>query len=135
MDGYMNLANAIVKQAADDYFQLLAEIMPIPIPPSCNLAEIERFFHSDWYDLLCKIDPGYLMRKLKEKAEKMKLEYVVTKEWGSNRYYVHRVGEPYKAVPGSYGAKKRALRLAAKLQGLEYKAYMQLRRRDGADND
>lgn len=124
MDGYMNLANAIVKQAADDYFQLLAEIMPIPIPPSCNLAEIERFFHSDWYDLLCKIDPGYLMRKLKEKKER-----------GSNRYYVHRVGEPYKAVPGSYGAKKRALRLAAKLQGLEYKAYMQFRRRDGADND
>lgn len=92
MDGYMNLANAIVKQAADDYFQLLAGIMPIPIPPSCNLTEIERFFHSDWYDLLCKIDPGYLMRKLKEKAEKMKLEYVVAKERGSNRYYVHRVG-------------------------------------------
>lgn len=44
MDGYMNLANAIVKQAADDYFQLLAGIMPIPIPPSCNLTEIERFF-------------------------------------------------------------------------------------------
>lgn len=44
MDGYMNLANAIVKQAADDYFQLLAGIMPIPTPPSCNLTEIERFF-------------------------------------------------------------------------------------------
>lgn len=135
MDGYMTLANAIVKQAADDYFQLLAGIMPIPIPPGCNTSEIERFFHSDWYDQLCGINPEYLIRKLKEKADKMKLEYVVAKERGSNRYYVHKVGEPYKAVPDSYGAKKRALRMAAKLQGLEYKAYMQLRRRDGADHD
>ncbi len=135
MDRYMILANAIVKRAADDYFELLADIMPVPIPPNCNLAEIERFFHSEWYDVLCKVDPDYLIRKLKEKAKKMKLEYVVAKERGSNRYYVHRVGEPYKAIPDSHGAKKRALRMAAKLQGLEYKAYMQLRRRDGTDND
>ena len=44
MDRYMILANAIVKRAADDYFELLADIMPVPIPPNCNLAEIERFF-------------------------------------------------------------------------------------------
>lgn len=135
MDGYRNLANAIVKQAADDYFELLAGIMAVPIPPGCNTREIERFFHSDWYDLLCSVDPDYLLRKLREKAKRMKLEYVVAKERGSSRYYVHRVGEPYKAIPGSYGAKKRALRMAAKLQGLEYKAYMQLRRKEGADHD
>lgn len=135
MDGYINLANAIVKQAADDYFELLAGIMAPSIPVNYNLVKIERFFHSDWYDLLCQIDPDYLIRRLKEEAEKMKLEYVVAKERGNNRYYVHKVGEPCKAIPDSYGTKKRALRLAAKLQGLEYKAYMQLRRKDGVDHD
>jgi len=135
MDGYQLLANAVVQQAADDYFQLLAGIMPIPIPPTLTIDEVERFFHSDWFPMLTKVDPGYLMRKLKEKTDKMKLEYVVSKERGSSQYYVHKVGEPHQPVPGSYGAKKRALRMAAKLQGLEYKAYMQLRRRDGADHD
>lgn len=47
MDGYQLLANAVVQQAADDYFQLLAGIMPIPIPPTLTIDEVERFFHSD----------------------------------------------------------------------------------------
>ena len=33
------------------------------------LAEIERFFHSEWYAELCELDGDYLIARAKEKYE------------------------------------------------------------------
>lgn len=65
----------------------------------------------------------------------MVLEYTVSKEKGSSRYYVCRVGEEDKPLTQRYTAKKKALHKAAEMQGLEYKLYMKIRRRDGVDSD
>lgn len=60
----------------------------------------------------------------------MTLEYTVSKEKGSSRYYAHQVGEPGKPIPGTYGTNKKALHAAAQLQGLDYKDYMRLHRKN-----
>ena len=37
----------------------------------CELAEIERFFRSGWFGVLSKVDPEYLIKKLREGETKM----------------------------------------------------------------
>ena len=39
-----------------------------------KLAEIERFFHSDWYAEICDIDGDYMIARAKEKFESRKEE-------------------------------------------------------------
>lgn len=63
------------------------------------------------------------------------LEYTVSKEKGSNQYYVCRVGEEKIPLTRRYTTKKKALHKAAEMQGLEYKQYMRIRRRDGVECD
>lgn len=63
----------------------------------------------------------------------MVLEYTVSKERGSSRYYVHRVGERER-LSELFDKKKKALHKAAEMQGIEYKLYMKIRRRDGVDH-
>lgn len=134
MDGCQALANAIVAQAADDYFNIIAGF-PITPPPDKEVTKesLEKFFDSPWYDLLTDVDKEYLMRKLKEKADTMVLIYTVGKEKGSSRYFVCRVGES-TPLTQSYTTKKKALHKAAEMQELDYKTYMKIRRRDGVDN-
>ena len=135
MDGYQLLANAIVEQAADDYFNILAGFGISP-PDNSNKTtkkSLEQFFNSPWYDLLTDVDKEYLMRKLKEKADTMVLIYTVGKEKGSNRYFVCRVGES-TPLTKTYTTKKKALHKAAEMQDMPYKMYMKIRRRDGVDN-
>ena len=131
MDGYQLLANAIVEQAADDYFNVLAGF---PTPPDITREKLEKFFHSEWYDLLTNLNADYLIQKIKEEAAKMILEYTVAKEKGSSRYYVIKVGETER-LSNFYTTKKKALHKAAELQGIEYKTYMKIRRRDGISDD
>ena len=135
MDGYQLLANAIVTQAADDYFNILAGF-PITPPPDKEVtrASLEKFFNSPYYQILTDVDKDYLMRKLKEKADTMVLIYTVGKEKGSNRYFVCRVGSNTPLTP-TYTTKKKALHKAAEMQELDYKTYMKIRRRDGVDRD
>ena len=57
MNPYENLANAIVLQAVKDYRLTDDE---------AELAEIERFFRSDWFGVLTDVDPEYLIRKLRK---------------------------------------------------------------------
>lgn len=106
-------------------------------PPrnDCNLNEIEAFFHSDLYDSLTTLDAEYLMQRIKEEAAKMVLEYTVSKEKGSSQYYVCRVGEEKTPLSRRYTTKKKALHKAAEMQGIEYKQYMSIRRRDGVKCD
>ena len=130
--GIDNLRCAIVEQAATDYVDLLAGFV---VPSAdCNVDEIRKFFHSDWYNLLCNIDPEYLIENLERKAKKMVLKYTISKEKGSHRYYVHSVDDP-TPIPNTYGNKKQALHKAARLNDLDYKDYMRVRRRDGTKID
>ena len=61
---YENLANAIVLQAVKDYRLHDVEI---------ELASIERFFRSGWFNTLTSIDPEMLIAKLRK--EKVCYEY------------------------------------------------------------
>lgn len=131
--GMTELTHAIIAKAAEDYFNLLAGF--IPPRSNCNVTEIEAFFHSDFYGLMTNIDCEYLMRKIKEEAAKMVLEYTVSKEKGSSQYYVCLVGEENTPLSRRCTTKKKALHKAAEMQGIEYKQYMRIRRRDGVKCD
>lgn len=127
------LCKAVIVKAAEDYFNLLAGF--IPPRNDCNINEIEAFFHSDLYGLMTGVSGDYLMRKIKEEAAKMVLEYTVSKEKGSSQYYVCRVGEEKTPLTRRYTTKKKALHKAAEMQGIEYKLYMSIRKRDGVKCD
>lgn len=64
----------------------------------------------------------------------MILKYTVSKQKGSSRYYVHEVGSK-EPIHGTLGTKKQALHRAAKMNDLDYKDYMRVRRRDGVSCD
>lgn len=61
---YENLANAIVLQAVKDY-RLHDDEQ--------ELASIERFFRSGWFNTLTSIDPEMLISKLRK--EKVRYDY------------------------------------------------------------
>lgn len=130
---YTALTNAIIERAAIDYFELLAGF--VPPRSNCNINEIEKFFRSSYYESMTTLDADYLMQRIKEEAAKMVLEYTVSKEKGSSRYYVCRVGEEKTPLTRRYTTKKKALHKAAEMQGIEYKNYMRIRRRDGVTCD
>lgn len=69
-DPFENLANAIVKQAADDYEAALRKLKKNPRNKAAmgETMELENFFHSGWYGVLTKVDPDYLIRRLREKV-------------------------------------------------------------------
>lgn len=64
MNPYEELANAIVLQAVKDY-RLHDDEQ--------ELASIERFFRSGWFNTLTSIDPEMLISKLRK--EKVRYEY------------------------------------------------------------
>jgi len=64
MNPYEELANAIVLQAVKDY--------RLPDDEQ-ELASIERFFRSGWFNTLTSIDPEMLISKLRK--EKVRYEY------------------------------------------------------------
>jgi len=64
MNPYEELANAIVLQAVKDY-RLHDDEQ--------ELASIERFFRSGWFNTLTSIDPEMLIAKLRK--EKVRYEY------------------------------------------------------------
>ena len=61
MNPYEELANAIILQAVKDYRLTDDE---------AELAEIERFFRSDWFGVLTDVDPEYLIRMLRKEKDK-----------------------------------------------------------------
>ena len=64
------LANAIVKQAADDYRNARKALlkMPAACQPKEQIRDVEKFFRSGWYQILTSVDGEYLLRKLEEEA-------------------------------------------------------------------
>lgn len=86
-DCYVELTNAIVKQAADDYviakkciyyLNRLSRVGAISgYRPLIDRVKEERdsiidFFHSEWYRSLCKVDGEWLLNKLDEGFEEWK---------------------------------------------------------------
>ena len=61
--GWGGLVNAIIKQAAEDYVSALNDCGP-RYAPDHRISEIRNFFHSDWFGLLCNLDPDYLLERL-----------------------------------------------------------------------
>ncbi len=72
MTGHQALANAIVKQAAQDYLAALKTLRRHPDSKAAmaEVMEIEKFLHSPWYGVLTQVDPDYLIRRLRRETDK-----------------------------------------------------------------
>ncbi len=72
MTGHQALANAIVKQAGQDYLAALKTLRRHPDSKAAmaTAMEVERFFHSSWFAVLTDIDPDYLIDRLRKEAAK-----------------------------------------------------------------
>ena len=69
-DPYEQLANAIVLQAVKDYRKALKKLMKYPRHETAkrSIAEVERFFHSDWYKELTSVDGDYVLKKIRSEV-------------------------------------------------------------------
>lgn len=70
MDGYIELANAIIIKAAKDYKKAL-----IKLNRNCNNTiaktekqEIERFFKGSWFKFLTKVSGETLMKRIQQEV-------------------------------------------------------------------
>ena len=82
---YVELANAIITQAAEDYIYLLRTGKEcVNRGRYCsfmvNKRELEKFFYSKYFAILTTIDPDYFIRLMKEAAQrKIKKQYRTNK--------------------------------------------------------
>jgi hypothetical protein len=67
---YEQLANAIILQAVKDYRDALKKMKKRPHydPAKDMIAEVERFFHTDWYRELTSVDGNFLIEKLRSEV-------------------------------------------------------------------
>ena len=68
MNPWQSLANAIVISAAKDYRTALRRLRRNPKNKTAlsEIADLERFFRSDWYAMLTNVPGETLIRKQKE---------------------------------------------------------------------
>ena len=71
MDQFEGLANAIVIQAAVDYRLALKQLRQNPLfQPAIRMSyEVERFFRSDWFSILTRINGIEMLARLKTEVE------------------------------------------------------------------
>lgn len=71
---YERLANAIVLQAVSDYRAALRKVRKYPKNREAldTALQIEKFFHSQWYQTLTSVDGEYLITQLREEASQAK---------------------------------------------------------------
>ncbi len=71
IENYENLANAIVLQAVRDYRTALRSLKLNPSNKSAKIEKenIERFFRSDWYQVLTSVDGESLIRALRKEMD------------------------------------------------------------------
>ena len=67
LQNYTNLANAIIIQAVSDYRSLLSGAKP---SADVNIEETEKFFNSDWFEVLTNVDGVSLMRKIQKECSR-----------------------------------------------------------------
>lgn len=70
-DPYRNLADAIVCVAADDYRVALRD------KKKKVLKEVEDFFHSEWYSVLCDLDPDLILKSVRQEYRREQCEEVL----------------------------------------------------------
>lgn len=76
---WLELAAAIVKCAADDYVRVLqklwkkAQSIQIKRKLIIEKSELERFFHSKWYEALTDIDPDRLIHQCRILAKEREM--------------------------------------------------------------
>lgn len=68
--GYTALANAVIETAAKDYLAALKTLkrQPENYHAQGTVAEIERFFESQWFMVLSEVDGLWLKDKLGKEA-------------------------------------------------------------------
>lgn len=121
-----NISTAIVRQAIEDYFDLLSGfIMP---SADCNELELKNFFRSRWFSDLSDLNADYLIKMIKEKSALMVRKYEISKN--KRGYYVHAVGDK-TPLTEIYSKKMDAVTKAAELNGISVKEYKRVCRRDG----
>ena len=71
---YEKLANAIILQAVSDYRRALRKVKKNPNNRDAidGALQIERFFRSEWYQVLTSVDGKYLIEKLREEVSETK---------------------------------------------------------------
>ena len=86
-DGYVNLANAIVEQAAKDYLNYKKRLYILGDDDDPNeirgeviryrnkLNDVRKFFKSKWYKTLTDLNVEMLVRQLDEEFEEWKIEH------------------------------------------------------------
>ena len=70
--GMEDLTNAIILQAVKDYRSALAGGSVNGRDSKSVIEECERFFQSEWFNSLTKIDCNYLMKNIRKEFEKRK---------------------------------------------------------------
>lgn len=66
--GFENLANAIITQAVVDYrreYDILQK-RPGDQNAQARLEVLKKFFYSEYYDILTKVDPDYLIEQIEK---------------------------------------------------------------------
>ena len=78
-----DLANAIVETACKDYIFWYKNHLKHPEYENCNynLAKLDKFFKSEYFELLCQVNGSYLIRELRKHTEK-KLYRISAKKYG-----------------------------------------------------
>ena len=86
-DGYVNLANAIVQRAAEDYLKYKKRLYLMDDDGDPyderkgvketrdKLEDVKRFFKSKWYMTLTNLNSDVLVRKLDQEFEEWKKEH------------------------------------------------------------
>jgi len=64
-DPYIDLANAIVCLAVDDYRIALRQ------GDDAEIEALEEWFHSSWFEMLTNLDPDLLIRNLKAELKEV----------------------------------------------------------------
>ena len=71
LDPYQELANAVIILAAKDYRHALRiqRRNPGSKAVQSQIDSLERFFRSDWFEVLTEVDGEMLIRRLREERE------------------------------------------------------------------
>jgi len=67
-EAWKRLASAIVVRAAEDYVLALRAVKRCR-EDKCSMQDalsLERFFHSQWYDMLTDMDGDYLIKRMRQ---------------------------------------------------------------------
>ncbi len=82
---WQELRAAIVRKAADDYIDVMRKLWKLGLTLEekrlllKEKIELERFFHSQWYDFLCDVPPEKLIRCCITRAKELEKEDIERK--------------------------------------------------------